>query len=222
MNRPILRNVLFFIAALLIIDQILKIYIKTHFLLGEEVNVVGEWFRFNFIENEGMAFGLAWKGTTGKYFLSIFRIIAATAIFWYILKIIREKKPVLYIFSVALIFAGATGNIIDSMFYGLIFESSPFYGSGADAAALFPQDGGYTGFLQGKVVDMLYFPVVNGHFPSWFPFRAGEEFQFFRPIFNLADSYISIAVIMILIFQKRMFPKEKKESKEETDTAVAP
>lgn len=221
MNRHVLRNVLFFIAALLIIDQVLKIYIKTHFLLGEEVNVIGNWFRLNFIENEGMAFGMAWKGTTGKYFLTIFRIVAATAIFWYLLKIIREKKNILFIFSVALIFAGATGNIIDSMFYGLIFESSPYYGSGAEAAEIFPQGGGYTVFLQGKVVDMLYFPLINTRFPSWVPFLGGNEFSFFRAIFNLADSYISIAVVMILIFQKRMFPKEKKEEKVEAETTEA-
>jgi len=218
MNKHVLRNVLFFIAALLIIDQVLKIYIKTHFLLGEEVNVIGNWFKLNFIENEGMAFGMAWKGTTGKYFLSIFRIVAASAIFWYLLKLIREKKHILFICSVALIFAGATGNIIDSMFYGLISESSPFYGSGADAAVIFPQDGGYTGFLQGKVVDMLYFPLINGHFPSWVPFLGGDEFLFFRPIFNLADSYISIAVVMILVFQRRMFPKEKQAEKEIVET----
>lgn len=198
---------------LLIIDQVFKIYIKTHFLLGEEVNMVGHWFRLNFIENEGMAFGLKWSGVTGKYFLSIFRIIAATAIFWYMLKIIREKKHVLYIFSIALIFAGATGNIVDSMFYGMIFEPSSVYGSGADPAAIFPQGGGYAGFLQGRVVDMLYFPMFSGHYPDWFPFGlGGDEFQFFRPVFNLADSYISIAVIIIIVFQRRMFPKVVEET----------
>jgi len=210
MNKKVLRNVLIFIFALLVLDQIFKIYIKTHFLLGEEVNVFGNWFRLNFVENNGMAFGLHLKGIVGKYLLSIFRIIAASAIMWYLIKLIREKKPLIYIFAIALIFAGATGNIIDCAFYGLIFESSSIYGSGADAATIFPAGGGYTGFLQGKVVDMLYFPVIHGHYPSWFPFKAGKEFLFFRPVFNLADSYISIAVVMILVFQRKMFPKTKE------------
>ena len=214
MNRKVFRNVLIFIFALLILDQILKIYIKTHFLLGEEVSVIGHWFRLNFVENIGMAFGLHLKGAIGKFLLSIFRIIAASAIMWYLLKIIREKKPLLYIFAIALIFAGATGNIIDSMFYGLVFESSSVYGSGADPAVLF--GGSYAGFLQGKVVDMFYFPILQGHYPSWIPFKGGEQFLFFRPVFNLADSYISIAVVMIIIFQRRMFPKEAKIENEKT------
>ncbi len=211
-----LRKAIFFIVGLLLIDQILKIYIKTHFLLGEEVNLMGDWFRLNFIENEGMAFGLKWKGVTGKYVLSIFRIVAATGIFWYLSRIVREKKHTLYIFSIALIFAGAAGNIIDSMFYGLIFDSSSIYGSGADATPLF--GGSYAGFLQGRVVDMLYFPMFHGHYPSWFPFNAGDEFLFFRPVLNLADSYISIGVVVIIVFQRKMFPK-KIEPQPETTTA---
>lgn len=212
MNKKILRNTLIFIFILLILDQFLKIYIKTHFLLGEEVNVIGHWFRLNFVENIGMAFGLHLKGAIGKYLLSIFRIIAATAIMWYLLKIIREKKHLLYIFAIALIFAGAAGNIIDSMFYGMIFESSPVYGSGDNPAVLF--GGNYAGFLQGKVVDMFYFPILHGSYPSWIPFVGGDDFLFFRPVFNLADSYISIAVVMIIVFQKQMFPKEPKADNE--------
>lgn len=216
MNRKVLRSVLIFIFALLVLDQILKIYIKTHFLLGEEVNVIGNWFRLNFVENNGMAFGLHLKGAIGKYLLSIFRIIAATAIMWYLLKIIREKKPIIYIFAIALIFAGATGNIIDSMFYGIIFEASPIYGSGDAPTAIFSN--GYSGFLQGKVVDMFYVPLIHGYYPSWIPFKGGQEFLFFRPVFNLADSYISIAVVLILMFQKRMFPKEPIGTAEPTET----
>jgi len=209
MNKKILRNVLIFIFALLILDQTLKIYIKTHFLLGEEVNVIGTWFRLNFVENIGMAFGLHLKGAIGKYFLSVFRIFAAGIIMWYLLKIIRENKPILYVIAIALIFAGAAGNIIDSMFYGLIFDSSPVYGSGANPVSLF--GGSYAGFLQGKVVDMFFFPIIHGYYPSWVPFKGGQEFLFFRPVFNLADSYISIAVIMIIVFHRKMFPKQSKQ-----------
>ena len=200
------------IAAILIIDQVFKIYIKTHYLLGEEVNIIGNWFRLNFIENEGMAFGMKLKGPVGKYILSIFRIIAASAIMWYLLKIMREKKHPVYILSIAFIFAGAAGNIFDSMFYGLIFDQSPIWGSGGSAVAIF--DGSYAGFLQGRVVDMLYFPILQGTYPSWFPFNAGHDFIFFRPVFNLADSYISIGVIMILVFQKKIFRHNKKQQTE--------
>lgn len=203
------KKVFLLIAALLIIDQIFKIYIKTHFLLGEEVNIIGNWFRLNFIENEGMAFGMKLNGPTGKYILSIFRIIAAAAIMWYLLKIIKEKKHKILIYSISLIFAGATGNIFDSMFYGLIFDTSPICGSGGTPTDIF--GGSYAGFLQGKVVDMLYFPIFHGTYPSWFPFNAGEEFIFFRPVFNLADSYISIGVTMILVFQRKIFKHNKKQ-----------
>ncbi|NLL28294.1 MAG: lipoprotein signal peptidase [Bacteroidales bacterium] len=209
MNKKILRNVLIFIFVLILADQAFKIYIKTNFLLGEEVNVLGNWFRLCFVENIGMAFGLHLKGAVGKYILSIFRLIVAGLIFWYLLKIIKEKKHSLFIFSIAMIFAGALGNILDSAFYGMIFEESYIYGSGAEPAAIFPANGGYAGFLQGKVVDMLYFPIIEGHYPSWFPFNAGEEFIFFRPVFNLSDSYISIAVVIILVFQRKIFGKQK-------------
>jgi len=203
------KQVFLLIAAILIIDQVFKIYIKTHYLLGEEVHMLGHWFRLNFIENEGMAFGMKLNGPTGKYILSIFRIIAATAIMWYLLRIMREKKHPIYIFSIGLIFAGAAGNIFDSMFYGLIFDQSPIWGSGGSPTAIF--DGSYAGFLQGKVVDMLYFPMFQGTYPSWFPFNAGEKFIFFRPVFNLADSYISIGVVMILVFQRKIFKHNKKQ-----------
>ncbi|MBN2729655.1 MAG: lipoprotein signal peptidase [Bacteroidales bacterium] len=206
-------KVFLLVIIILILDQVFKIYIKTHYLLGEEVNILGPWFRLNFIENEGMAFGMKLQGTAGKYVLSIFRIIAAVAIAWYTLKIIKQKKHPIYIFSIALIFAGAAGNIFDSMFYGLIFDQSPIWGSGGIPSEIFSSDT-YAGFLQGKVVDMLYFPIFQGTYPSWFPFNAGHNFIFFRPVFNLADSYISIGVIMILVFQKRIFKYHKQQETE--------
>ncbi len=208
------KKIFLLIALILIIDQIFKIYIKTHFLLGEDIAILGNWFHLNFIENEGMAFGLKLKGAAGKYLLSSFRIIAAIGIMWYLLKIIKEKKHILYVYSIALIFAGAAGNILDSIFYGMIFQYSPIWGSGGVPIDIFPAGGGYSGFLQGKVVDMLYFPIFQGHYPSWFPFNSGRDFIFFRPVFNLADSYISTGVIMVLVFQKRIFRHNKAQEKE--------
>jgi len=210
------KKVFLLIAIILILDQVFKIYIKTHFSLGEEVNILGHWFRLNFIENEGMAFGMKLKGSLGKYILSIFRIIAAAAIMWYLIKIMREKKHPIYIFSIAMIFAGAAGNIFDSMFYGLIFDQSSIWGSGGLPAEIFSSET-YAGFLQGKVVDMLYFPILEGTYPSWFPINAGDKFIFFRPVFNLADSYISIGVIMILVFQRRIFKHNKKQEAEKKE-----
>lgn len=212
------KKVFLLIAIILILDQVFKIYIKTHYLLGEEVNILGSWFRLNFIENEGMAFGMKLKGFIGKYILSIFRIIAASAIMWYLLKIMREKKHPVYIFSIAMIFAGATGNIFDSMFYGLIFDQSSIWGSGGLPSEFFSNET-YAGFLQGRVVDMLYFPILQGTYPSWFPINAGEKFIFFRPVFNLADSYISIGVITILVFQHRIFKHTKKQEAEKKENA---
>lgn len=200
-----LKKSLILICILLIIDQVIKIYIKTHFLLGEEVLIFGHWGRLNFIENEGMAFGIKWGGVLGKYALSLFRIVASVLIFMYMRRLIREKKHPVFIYSIAFIFTGAVGNIIDSMFYGLIFNDSGYYGFGGDLAVLFPGGGGYAGFLQGRVVDMFYFPIIHSNYPSWFPLVGGDEFMFFRPIFNFADACISIGVIAILLFYRKIF-----------------
>jgi len=192
-----------FIVVLLILDQVFKIWIKTHMMLGEEFPVFGDWFMIHFIENNGMAFGMELEGKWGKIILSLFRIVAICGIGWYLNDICKKKAPKGLIFSIGLIFAGAMGNIIDSAFYGMIFNDSYY-----QVASFLPEAGGYSSFLHGKVVDMLYFPLVDGNFPSWFPVWGGEHFVFFRPVFNIADSYISIGVTFILLFHKKYFVEE--------------
>lgn len=200
-------KIILLVVVILIIDQVSKVYIKTNFFLGEEVKVFGlEWFRLHFVENEGMAWGWKMGGEWGKVVLTLFRLIAVIAGVFIIKDFVKKQYHPGFIYCSALIFAGALGNLIDSMFYGMIFnESDPF---AQNVAHLFPDDGGYAGFLHGKVVDMLYFPLItDAHYPTWFPFWNGEEFEFFRPVFNIADASISIGVIIILIFQNRFFNK---------------
>ncbi len=187
------------IILILIVDQVIKIIIKVHFKLGESVPVFDNWFLIRFIENPGMAFGIDIPGKFGKPILSIFRIIAVVLIGWYLLILIRKNAPTGFVLCIALIFAGAVGNIIDSMFYGLIFSESTYF----EAAKFLPPGGGYATFLHGHVVDMLYFPLIECNYPDWFPIWGGEKFIFFRPIFNIADSAISIGVMLILIFQRK-------------------
>lgn len=204
-----------FIIGLLVLDQAVKMWIKTHMMLGEEFSVFGNWFKILFVENNGMAFGMELgDGRWGKTMLSLFRIAAVGAIGWYILKLVREKAPLGVVLSFALIFCGAIGNIFDSLFYGLIFSDSHY-----QVATLFPDGGGYSSFLHGRVVDMLYFPLVQGTFPSWVPGWGGQEFIFFRPVFNLADSYITIGVLMLLLFHRNFF-KDKKEPSAQDGTSV--
>jgi len=200
-----LKKAAIIIILILIADQVLKIWVKTGMIIGTrgEIAMMGDWFILHFTENEGMAFGMKFGGEFGKIILSIFRIIAISAIGWYLVKIIRQKEPFGLVLSISLIFAGAMGNIIDSAFYGMIFSESTFH----EAARMFPVEGGYSSFLHGKVVDMLYFPVINGFYPSWFPFWGGNEFIFFRPVFNIADSSITIGVFILILFQKRFFKK---------------
>ncbi|MDR2125664.1 MAG: lipoprotein signal peptidase [Prevotellaceae bacterium] len=183
---------------ILFIDQIVKILVKTSMSLGESIPVFGNWFQICFTENPGFAFGMEFGGQWGKLFLSIFRIFAVLGIIWLLIKIIRQNYSTAFIICIAALLAGATGNIIDSIFYGQIFSDS--YGH---AATMFPESGGYAPLLHGRVVDMLYFPIITGHFPSWFPFWGNEEFIFFRPIFNIADSAISVSLLYILIFQRK-------------------
>lgn len=199
MKKPLL-----IIFLVLFIDQWIKIYIKTHFALGEEYKVA-PWFIIHFTENNGMAFGMQIAGNYGKIILSVFRIGAVIAIGWYLRDIVRKKMHAGLIASIALIFAGAMGNIIDSAFYGLIFNESSF-----EPAKLFPAGGGYESFLHGRVVDMFYFPIIEGHFPHWFPIWGSEEFIFFRPVFNFSDSSITIGVILILLFQRKFYPKKQE------------
>ncbi|RLD62379.1 MAG: lipoprotein signal peptidase [Bacteroidetes bacterium] len=191
------------IILVLIIDQVSKIWIKTNMTIGDEIHIMGNWFIIHFTENEGMAFGMKFGGSFGKLILSIFRIIAVIAIGWYLINISRKKESTGLIISLSLIFAGAMGNIIDSTFYGVIFSESKFH----EVAQVFPPDGGYGNFLHGKVVDMLYFPVLRGAYPQWIPWWGGNEFIFFRPVFNIADSAITIGVFILILFQKKFFTK---------------
>jgi signal peptidase II len=196
------RTVFFIICLIVIADQVLKIYVKTHFYAGESHPVLGNWFQLYFIENEGMAYGWKLGGEFGKMALTLFRLAAVIFGVFYIRRIIEKKYNRGFIICVGLIFAGALGNLIDSMFYGLIFTNSSLMLF--NVAKIFPAHG-YAGFLHGNVVDMLYFPIIHTQFPSWFPFWGGQDFDFFSPIFNLADASISTGIIAIFIFQKRFF-----------------
>lgn len=196
------RNLLL-ISILLCADQALKIYIKSHFMLGEQVSVLGNWFYLHFTENNGMAFGMELEGTAGKLILSSFRILAIVGLGYYLHQLVLKSASHLHQTAVALVFAGALGNIIDSTFYGWMFTDS--YGK---VAQVFPVQG-YAPMLFGKVVDMLYFPLFRGIFPSWFPIWGGEPFEFFRPVFNIADTCISTGVGMMVVFQNRFFGEKK-------------
>lgn len=201
------------IFSVLFIDQFIKIYIKLNYPLGEVSRVAGDWFILHFTENPGMAFGMEFGGDYGKLILSSFRIIASIAGIWYIVHIVKKGEHPGFILSVSLILAGAIGNILDSAFYGILFSESDEF----NKSVFMPEQGGYAGFLHGRVVDMFYFPIWNGTFPEWMPIWGGEEFQFFRPIFNFADFAISCGVGIILVFQKR-FIQEHKEPVSESAT----
>ncbi len=194
------KKSLFLIILILVVDQALKIWVKTHLQIGQEVHLFGKWGMIHFIENNGMAFGMEMGGRWGKTILSIFRILAIFGIGWFLLSLIKKKAHPGLILAVSAILAGAIGNLIDSAFYGMIFSES--YNT---TAVLFPPGGGYSSFLHGQVVDMFYFPIINTHWPEWSPFRAGESLIFFRPVFNIADSAITCGVISIILFQKKMF-----------------
>ena len=206
---------------ILLVDQVLKIYIKTNYYMGQETVLFESlpWFRLHFVENEGMAYGWKLGGTWGKIALTSFRLVAVIVGTFYLLSIVRKKFHKGYIVCVTFIYAGAIGNLIDSLFYGMIFEFSDVYAQ--NLAKGFWQEGfkvGYEGFLHGRVVDMLYFPIIeNGRFPDWLPIWGGESFEFFRPVFNIADMAISGGVFALIIFQNRFFP-EPKVKKEETPT----
>ena len=202
------------ILLVLVIDQALKFYIKLSFPLGGGFKILGmDWARIHFVENEGMAFGLSFGGKVGKYILSLFRIAMVGFLIYLLKDIIRQRGSKGLQFSFALIIAGAIGNILDSAFYGLIFSDSSYHK--ANVAELFPELGGYASFLQGRVVDMFYFPLLRSEYPDWFPFVGGDPFLFFRPVFNVADSAISVGVAMILIFHRSFFVDDKKKEKVE-------
>jgi signal peptidase II len=201
-TKPVLA-VLF----VLIADQALKFWVKLNMTLGQEYRLISDWAIIHFTENNGMAFGWEFGGEAGKLALTLFRIAAVTAIGYGVVYLVKHKYHRGLILNVALIFAGALGNIIDSTFYGLMFSASdPF-----QPATLFPEGGGYAGLFHGKVVDMFYFPIIHGTFPDWLPLWGGEGFTFFNPVFNLADASITAGVAAILIWQKRYFKEEKVE-----------
>ena len=202
---------------MLVADQILKVWIKTNLSLGEEIVIFKDWFIIHFVENNGMAFGFEFAGEYGKLFLSVFRIVAVIAIGWYLFRLKRDKSiPFGFLASIALIFSGAIGNIIDSLFYGMIFNHS--YGQVAD---FLPEGGGYATFLHGRVVDMFYFPLIQTTLPEWLPFWGGNHFIFFRPVFNIADSSITVGIFSILLFYRKQFNSlEKKEDESENETPV--
>ena len=224
MKRSYLAIGLIFLV--LLIDQIVKIWIKLNMRIGESFNFFGkgqDWFQIYFTENPGMAFGLELGGDYGKLALSLFRIVAVGFITYYLIILCKQKKSYGLVASIALIWAGAVGNILDSIFYGLVFTKSSVH----TLATMTNFGHGYAGFLHGKVVDMLYFPLIEGHYPKWFPFVGGEHFLFFQPIFYIADTSISVGVGMVVVFHRKFFNEGKKskvknesENKDETVTQI--
>jgi len=195
----ITRKSILIIGLILLADQTLKILVKTHMTLYQQIPFLGNWGILHFVENNGMAFGLSLPGSLGKILLTSFRIVAVVGIGYYLRHLIKLKAHTGLIVALSMVMAGALGNIIDSVFYGLIFSSS----TPMQAATLFPEGGGYAPLLHGRVVDMFYFPIIKGNYPEWF--RGGSGFIFFRPVFNIADSSISVAVAIILFNQRRFF-----------------
>lgn len=206
-TKDLLRRMRIPVAIVLLIllaDQVLKIWVKTHMQIGESIPMLGDWFKIYFVENEGMAFGMAFGGKVGKIILTLFRIVASVGITWAIFYLVQNKARKLTIISVSLILAGALGNIIDSCFYGLIFNDSYY-----QVAEFMPESGGYAPFFQGRVVDMFYFPIIDTILPNWLPLVGGKHFTFFDAIFNIADCAITIGVALLLIDQIAFEKKNK-------------
>ena len=197
------KLVIFLIIALLVIDQIIKFVVKLNMSIGESIPVFGNWFQIYFIENPGMAFGMELGGgSIGKLVLSVFRLVLIGYIIYLLIKLLRVKQtPFGAIIGISLVLVGAIGNMIDSLLYGVIFSESYLNA----VAQLFPEGGGYAYPLFGKVVDMFYFPLIETTLPEWMPIWGGEEFIFFRPIFNFADACISVGVVYMLLFQRKFF-----------------
>ena len=203
-----LKKASIIIILILLVDQVSKFYIKTHFALQEEANVFS-WFRILFVENNGMAWGAKLgdflpivSDRTGKLILTLFRLVAIVGIGYWLISTIRKNGSRVLVIAISLIFAGALGNIIDSVFYGVLFN-----GSQTEVATFLPQGGGYDALFHGRVVDMLHFPIWKGYLPEWLPFLGGRYFTFFEPVFNIADMAISIGVGVLLVFNKKAFPK---------------
>lgn len=204
-----LKKSILFIVLILIIDQISKIYIKTHFVIGEELKVLS-WFRIYFVENDGMAWGTKLSDfisfisdRTAKLSLTIFRIVAIFGIGYWLYDAVKKQQSPVLIWAIVFIFAGALGNILDSVFYGVLFNDS--FGQ---VASFLPPEGGYDTLLHGKVVDMLYFPIWKGYLPEWLPFYGGQYFTFFEPVFNVADVAISTGFGLLVFFNKKAFSKD--------------
>ena len=208
-QQPVKRSQLaiLIITLVLLLDQIIKIWIKTTYQIGEGVNILGiSWARILFVENEGMAFGMQLGGDYGKVLLTIFRLIAVFFIGYYLFTLIKTRASKGLIISIALVFSGAMGNIIDSIFYGVLFSDS----TAGNIAQFMPEAGGYATLLHGHVVDMFYFPMFEGKYADWIPFLGGKYYLFFRPVFNVADSAITTGVLSILIFQRKIFGNKKE------------
>ena len=193
--------------ALLVLDQVVKILVKTNMQIGEEIPLIGSWCRLHFIENIGFAFGMSIGGSIGKVVLTLIRLVASVLIAWYIARIIAKGCRTAQVAYLSLIFTGAVGNLIDSCFYGLIFNESIY-----NVATLFPPEGGYAPLFQGKVVDMFYFPLFEFDWPGWMPFVGGKHFEFFNAIFNVADAAVSIGIVWLAIDIFFLTPKHSKSS----------
>ena len=196
------------VLAIIVIDQVVKIMVKTHMQIGEDIPLIGEWCRLHFIENEGFAFGMALGGNVGKIMLTLFRVIASGVIVWIIVNSLKKDGRRSLVYCLTLILAGAIGNLIDCCFYGVIFNESYY-----NVATLFPPEGGYAPFLQGRVVDMFYFPLFDFVWPEWVPGLGGDYFEFFSAIFNVADAAISIGTIWLVIELAWLAPRAQKAEK---------
>ncbi|WP_223710064.1 lipoprotein signal peptidase [Niabella beijingensis] len=214
------------ILLVLLVDQVVKIYIKTHYPIGEVTRIFGmNWARLHFIENSGMAWGWKFGNEGGKVALTLFRLAAVIFGSFLLVRFARERYTRGFMVCVALIYAGALGNLIDSMFYGMIFDKGlhfdPAFGDYVGYDGIAKMGGkGYASFLHGSVVDMLYFPMVKTHYPSWFPWVGGQPFEFFAPIFNIADMAISTGVIALLVFQKRFYKKAGRTEVPQTNETI--